>query len=95
MEAKSPWSDLHNYFFSQFYKQIHNIWEAFVKALQIHFSTIAYDDPIEELRRLWQTLTVPHYKAQFEALSNGINGYLEDHKLSCVLSGLCNEISSN
>ena len=32
------------------------------------------------------------YKGQFEALSNRFRGLSENHKLSCFLSGLKNEV---
>jgi len=46
-------------------------WDAVVKELQILFGPVAYDDPMESMTRLKQTLTVAIYKTQFEALSNG------------------------
>lgn len=41
-------------------------WDSFVKALQIRFGPIAYDDFIEALTRLTQTSSIAAYKAQFE-----------------------------
>ena len=37
-------------------------WEAFVKALQIRFGTLSYDDPMEALISIKQTSTVELYK---------------------------------
>ena len=67
-------------------------WEAFVRALNIRFGAIAYDDPMETLTRLRQVGSVALYKGQFEALSNRIKELSENHKLSCFLSGLKDEI---
>ena len=67
-------------------------WESFVEALLIKFGSFAYEDPMEALTRLRQTSNVINYKAQFEALSNRIRDLSENHKLSCFLSGLRDEI---
>lgn len=44
--------------------------DSFVKALQMRFGSIAYDDSMEALTYLKQTFSVTAYKAQFEGLSN-------------------------
>ena len=67
-------------------------WEVFIRALQTHFGTLAYDDSIEELTRLKQTTTVVSYKGNFKILFNRIKGLSESHKLSCFLSGIKVEI---
>ena len=67
-------------------------WEAFVKALQIHFGTSSYDDPMKALINIKQTTTVELYKTQFEMLSNRVRGLSNSHKLSCFLGGLKEEI---
>ena len=66
-------------------------WEVIIRALQTHFSTSAYDDPMEALTRLKQTTTVVFYKGNFKILSNRIKGLSESHKLSFFLSGLKDE----
>ena len=52
----------------------------------------ANDDPMECLTKLKQTSTVSNYKAQFEVISNRIKGLFESQRLSCLLSGLGDEI---
>ncbi|KAL4611211.1 hypothetical protein ACB092_08G107100 [Castanea dentata] len=66
--------------------------ESFVPELHVRFGTSAYDDPMEVLTRMRQTLTVAVYKAEFEAVSNRVKGLSPLHKLSCFLSGLRDEI---
>ena len=58
----------------------------------IRFGSTAYDDPMEVLTRLRQTSTVALYKGEFEALANQIRGLSPQHKLSCFLSGLKDEV---
>lgn len=41
-------------------------WEMFALAMLIRFGPIAYEDPMESLTRLKQTLTIAYYKAQFD-----------------------------
>ena len=67
-------------------------WESFVEALLIRFGFSAYEDPLEALTRLRQTSNVIGYKGQFKALSNRIRDLSENHKLSCFLSDLRDEI---
>ncbi|KAF5443243.1 hypothetical protein F2P56_035816, partial [Juglans regia] len=67
-------------------------WQTFVEALQLRFGPKAYDNPMESLTRLKQSSTVAVYKAQFESLSNRLKGLSDNHKLSCFLSGLKDEI---
>ena len=49
-------------------------WDSLVKALHVRFGSTAYDDPMEVLTRLRQSLTMALYKAKFEAVSNRIKG---------------------
>ncbi|KAF5475612.1 hypothetical protein F2P56_007404, partial [Juglans regia] len=67
-------------------------WPTFTEALQLRFGSTAYDDPMESLTRLKQHSTVAVYKAQFESLSNRLKGLSDNHKLSCFLSGLKDDI---
>ena len=67
-------------------------WESFVPTLHVRFGTSAFDDPMEVLTRLRQTLTVALYKAEFEVVSNRVKGLSPLHKLSYFLSGLKDEI---
>nr|XP_023907237.1 uncharacterized protein LOC112018933 [Quercus suber] len=66
--------------------------EALVQAMLIRFRSTAYDDPMEALTRLRQTTIVASYKGEFEALANRIKGLSLQHKLSCFLSGLKDEV---
>ena len=63
-----------------------------VQTLHVRFGSTIYDDPMETLIRLRQTVSVAMYKAQFEVISNRIKGLSSSHKLSCFPSGLKNEI---
>ncbi|KAF5472114.1 hypothetical protein F2P56_008854 [Juglans regia] len=67
-------------------------WEAFSRALLLHFGHTAYDDPLEALTRLKQTSTVASYMNQFEGLANRLRGLSDSQKLSCFLNGLKDEI---
>lgn len=67
-------------------------WEAFVKALQIRFGSLAYDDPMKALTRLKQLITILAYKAQFERISNRLRSLSKKNKLGCFLSGLKDKI---
>ena len=67
-------------------------WEALIQAMLTRFGSTAYDDPMEALTRLRQTSTVALYKGEFEALANRIRGLSPQHKLSCFLSGLKDEV---
>lgn len=68
------------------------MWESFVKALQVQFGPLAYDDSMETLTPLKHTTIVATYKAQLEALSNRLKGLSKRHKLSCFLKILKDEI---
>ena len=63
-----------------------------MEALLTRFGSSAYEDPMEALTRLQQTSNVVNYKGQFETLSNRIRDLSENHKLSCFLSGLKDEV---
>ena len=63
-----------------------------MEALLTRFGSSAYEDPMEALTRLQQTSDVVNYKGQFETLSNRIRDLSENHKLSCFLSGLKDEV---
>jgi hypothetical protein len=67
-------------------------WKVFVKALQIRFGTLSYDDLMEALISIKQTSIVELYKTQFKMLSNWDRGLSDSHKLSCFLEGLKEEI---
>ena len=58
----------------------------------IRFRSTAYDDPMEALTGLRQTSTVVVYKGEFEVLPYRIKGLSPQHKLSCFLSGLKDEV---
>ncbi|XP_041026999.1 uncharacterized protein LOC121267215 [Juglans microcarpa x Juglans regia] len=67
-------------------------WEEFTKVVQVRFGSSAYDDPMEALTCLKQINSVTTYKAEFELLSNRIEGVFEKNKLSCLLSGMKDEV---
>lgn len=58
----------------------------------IKFRSTTYDDPMKALTRLRQPSIVAMYKREFEVLSNRIKGLSPQHKLSCFLSGLKDEV---
>lgn len=57
---------------------ISDLWETPVQALLLMFGTTSYDAPMEDLTRL--------------RLSNRIRGLSPQHKLSCFLSDLKDEV---
>jgi hypothetical protein len=66
-------------------------WEDFLQALLIDFGPV-YDDPMESLMQLRQTLTVAEYTTQFDAFSNRLRVLSDKNRLSCFLSGLKDEV---
>ena len=66
--------------------------ETLIQALLLKFGTTSYNDPMEAITRLGQTSIVAAYKGEFEALSNRIRDLSPQHKLSCFLSGLKDEV---
>lgn len=67
-------------------------WEGFLTSLQTRFGPSAFEDPMADLTRLKQTSTVEAYKSEFEVISNQLRGLAEPYKLSCLISGLREEI---
>ena len=65
-----------------------------MEALLTRFGSFAYEDPMEALTRLQQTSNMVNYKGQFETLSNRIRDLSKNHKLSCFLSALKDEVRS-
>lgn len=63
-----------------------------VRALMVHFGTMAYNDCLDVLTRLKQTTTMAAYTADFEAASNRVHGFSDHHRLSCFISGINDEI---
>lgn len=53
---------------------------------------MTYNDPMETITHLKQPSTLTAYKVQFEAISNHLIGLSEDHKLSCFLNWVKDEI---
>lgn len=66
--------------------------ESLIQTLHVRFGSTAYDDPMETLIRLRQTVSVALYMAQFEVISNRIKGLSSSHKLSYFFGGLKNKI---
>lgn len=52
-------------------------WEDFSQALQFRFGSSPYDDLMEALTKLTQVSSVMTYKADYELLSNRIQGLFE------------------
>lgn len=69
-----------------------NSWEGFVQALHTRFGPTAYEDFMKVSTCLRQISMVEIYKSQFETLSNQLRGLAEPYKLSCFLSGLCEDV---
>ncbi len=67
-------------------------WEEFVRAIQIRFGRGAYDDPMETLSKLKQDGSLEDYKTRFDTLTLKVQRLPEEHKLSCFLGGLKDEI---
>ena len=66
-------------------------WDSFLQALLTRFGP-TYDNPMEALKKLWQTTTMAEYTSQFESLSNQLRGIFDKNHLSCFLGGLKDEI---
>jgi hypothetical protein len=62
------------------------------QSLLTKFGLSILDDPMKTLTRLRQTTTMEIYKSQFEILSNQLKWLGEPYKLSCLLSGLREDI---
>nr|KYP44695.1 hypothetical protein KK1_033809 [Cajanus cajan] len=63
-------------------------WDAFLRALELHFSPSKFDDPIAALCKLTQTQGLQEYLSEFETLANRISDYPQSFYLSCFLSSL-------
>ena len=63
-----------------------------MQALHVRFGSITYDDLMEVLTRLRQSLIMAMYQVEFEVVSNRIKRLSPLHKPSCFLSGLKDEI---
>lgn len=79
------------------YQYMHNHglildWTGFCEALTLRFGTSMYDDPKGALAKLCQKGNVSEYQAQFEALSNQVQGLSEPFLVSFFVSGLKPEI---
>ncbi|WVZ05235.1 hypothetical protein V8G54_018581 [Vigna mungo] len=75
------------------YQWMHNnslltSWEAFLRALELHFAPSKFEDPIVALCKLSQTQSLQEYISEFESLANRIFGYPPNFYLSCFVSGL-------
>jgi len=67
-------------------------WEEFVRAVQIRFGPGPYNDPMETLSKLKQEGLLEDYKTRFDALALKVQRLPEEHKLSCFIGGLRDEI---
>jgi hypothetical protein len=67
-------------------------WTNFIRAIQIRFCRGPYDDPMENLSKLKQEGPLEDYKNQFDILALKVHRLPDEHKLSCFLSGLKDEI---
>lgn len=66
-------------------------WKTYITALGSRFGVQAYDDPLAELRNLWQTGTLQAYMDAFDEICPR-TGIREDQALSLFLSGLVAEL---
>lgn len=67
-------------------------WQGFLQALEAHFASSHYEDPMGSLFKLTQQGTVNEYLTKFEALENRIIGLPPSFLLSCFISGQSSEI---
>jgi hypothetical protein len=67
-------------------------WTDFTRAIQIRFGRGPYDDPMETLSKLCQVGSLEDYKNQFDILALKVHRLPDEHKLSCFLGGLKDEI---
>ncbi|XP_061370333.1 uncharacterized protein LOC133313043 [Gastrolobium bilobum] len=63
-------------------------WEGFLQSLQVRFGPSELEDYQGKLAKLMQLGSVMEYQAEFESLSNKVNGLPESFLLSCFISGL-------
>jgi hypothetical protein len=64
----------------------------FTRAIQIRFGRGPYDNPMETLSKLCQVGSLEDYKNQFDILALKVHRLPDEHKLSCFLGGLKDEI---
>lgn len=79
------------------YKWLHSTqqlttWDAFTRALELRFGPSTFENHQTALFKSHQTGSVTDYQAQFETLSNRVNGLSSELLLNCFLSGLRNDI---
>jgi hypothetical protein len=65
---------------------------ALTQALLERFGPSGYDDPMEALSKLKQTIIVDDYNERFEALSNRVRGVDNHNRVSYFLGGLKDDI---
>lgn len=73
------------------YKWLHSTqqlttWDAFTRALELRFGPSAFENHQTTLFKSRQTGSVTDYQAQFETLSNRVNGLSSELLLNCFLS---------
>ncbi|KAF4377290.1 hypothetical protein F8388_012391 [Cannabis sativa] len=67
-------------------------WDAFVRAVQLHFGASIYDDPLGRILKLVQVGWVEQYRAEFKELMTRISGVSEHLFLNFFVWGLKMEI---
>ncbi|KAH7547281.1 hypothetical protein FEM48_Zijuj01G0293100 [Ziziphus jujuba var. spinosa] len=67
-------------------------WPEFSKSLVQHFGPTDYEDPLEALTRLKQTITMEAYQESFEKLSHQVDGLPERFLVGCFIAGLKDEV---
>ncbi|KAH7862936.1 hypothetical protein Vadar_011299 [Vaccinium darrowii] len=67
-------------------------WKEFEYGLSVRFGPNVYEDAIGELTKLCQTTIVKCYQERFEELANRTSGLTQGFFISCLLSGLKEEI---
>ena len=66
-------------------------WEEYAKALRARFGSLAYEDPMAEIKKLKQTGGLQEYVRAFDMLLDRTH-LGEDQALSCFLAGLKHEV---
>lgn len=69
-------------------------WDEFVRALEIRFGPLAFENHQQALFKLQQTSTVAAYQWDFERLCNRVNGLPAPAILDCFISGLRSDIQN-
>ncbi|KAK9070431.1 hypothetical protein SSX86_010833 [Deinandra increscens subsp. villosa] len=69
-------------------------WATFKRELEIRFGPSSYENHEATLFKLRQTSTVTEYQAEFEKVSNRVNGLSQQTLRNCFISGLRRDIQN-